>query len=327
MNKPKIGFVFQGGGDHGIVSATFAYCLMQLGFVPDVVSGASAGILNAWVLGFCDIERLMKLWYGIKGQSDVFESNYWVRLPWKSGYFKTERLLKLVESNIGTRQEPLISCGGAVVDSLTRQKLTVSPYDRPTYWDDQNRHQVLSVAETMVASCSIPVVTEAMKGRFTDGGQRENAPLKFCVDAGCDLIFVLCNSPFPPIPRESRPFGFPQIIHRAQNALECILEENLVNDLERAERHNVSVREQQKRAIRKGHRKIKFSILSPRAEPQGSMLDFKPWDIHSNGEAAKIRFKEYLDQGFFKDLEAARSPLIRTIAAKLATKRGISGAV
>ena len=326
MSAPKIGFVFQGGGDHGVVSATFAYQLMRQGFIPDVVSGASAGILNAWTLGFCDIDRLMQLWYNIKGQSDVFESNYWLTLPWKSGYFKTAKLQKLVEDNIGAQTIPMIACGGVVVDSYTRQKLTVTPEDRPQYWDGANTQQTLTIAETMVASCSIPVVAEAMKNRFTDGGQRENAPLKFCIDQGCEVIFVFCNSPFPPIPREPKAFPFPGIIHRAQNAIECILEENLVNDLARAERHNKDVAAGGERAVRKKHRQIMIKVMSPRSEPEGSMLDFKPADIQANGEMAANCFREILNSGELEAYDFARTPGFKTIAAKLEGSR-VSGAV
>ena len=161
-----------------------------------------------------------------------------------------------------------------------------------------------------------------MKDRVTDGGQRENAPLKFCIDQGCDLIFVFLNAPYPPIPRTAKGFAFPQIIGRGQAALEAILEENLMNDLLRAERENRRIDMGERTPMMKGHKRITIKVMAPPAEIGSSMLDFEPADIRANYEAAKFRFEEYLRSGFFQGIETRGLTNARTITASLMSRSG-----
>lgn len=211
--------VLSGGGAKGSVQLGFMKYLIEQGLNPDIVYGTSVGALNSAGLSFCGIEKLEQIWRGIKKTSHVFKFNWSTLLFLSKGFYNAKPLKALLEKNIvGEAKIPAYACKV----SLCTGEVKYTKHDEPDYID------------SIVASASVPVLTEPT-GEWVDGGVREQTPLKKAIQEGADKIVVIMCNPFVKNPQLDKVGNF---LKNAIRTSDIISHEIMLNDIENCEWYN-----------------------------------------------------------------------------------------
>lgn len=179
-----VAFVLAGGGaagayQFGCLKAVYLRSKLR----PDFITANSAGALNATGLSYGSIEELEKMWRSITKRQDIFGDRF---LGW---------VMPLLGADSLWTSKPLKK----KIDAIITGKLPKIPYwVNYTNLQDGKLYRESCFSKEfpakVLASASLPIITEPVAGTYVDGGIRENTPLGFAIDKGADHIFVFLNS-------------------------------------------------------------------------------------------------------------------------------------
>lgn len=205
----KVGLVLSGGGARGFAHAGAIKALAEVGIVPDIVAGVSAGSVAAvmYAAGITP-ERMVELFH-----SSRFSDFAGLGLP-REGFFSLDRFRAFIEdaipyNNIEDLPVPTV-IGATNLDRGCRAMFERGPLGR-----------------AVAASCCIPVVFKPVRidgERYVDGGVLHNLPAWTIRDRCKYLIAVNCS------PLTDRPVKN-SIIDIALRSYELMARMNAVPDL------------------------------------------------------------------------------------------------
>lgn len=289
----RVGLVLSGGGALGAFEVGVVAALQERGIVPTVLSGTSAGALNAAALGVgFDADRLGGLWTSITSR-DVFRlrRDVWrlirlrglrqpggaaSRLVSSLGWtwlMETDPLRRtLVRGLGGTRlrvpggRVVVVSAVEAATGELVRFCSTPPPAHRrsPRY-----RHVDLTV-DHLMASAAIPLLFRPGRADAVahwDGGIVANTPLAPAMAYEPDVVIVVTTATRP------RPSPAPRSMAEAVTLLlDNVLGHSLHADLARAREVNAACR----RGGTQDRRVVELVLVEPTGLDLGGSLDFDP---------------------------------------------------
>lgn len=268
----KIAFVLAGGGAAGAYQLGCLKAIYEKTEIrPDFITANSAGSLNATGLSFASLEELEAVWRSIKRRQDIFGDRFlgfitplfgadslWTSKPLK------KKLCALMDCRV-PKIPYWVNYTNLQNGKLTRSHSSDSNFDLK-----------------VLASASIPVITEPVNGIFVDGGVRENTPLGFAIDQGADKIYVFLNSSQDPEQRVPYKEKFKGVKEIAARTLSIMSDEMHWQDIHVAEHYNLT---------RLDKKKVEIITLAP-IKNTIDTLDFSQ---------AKISLA--IDQGYFETLD------------------------
>lgn len=222
----KTAFVLAGGGAAGAYQMGCLKAVLEAGIKPDFMTANSAGALNAAGLSYAGITELERVWRGIRKREDVFADRFFGLIPALLGsnsLWTSKPLKKLIASIMASRVAK-IPFWVNYVDLRTGN--LVHAKDKPSLFFEKE----------VLASASLPVLTEPVDGYFVDGGVRENTPLKLAIDQGAERIFVFLNSPREK--RVAQQSSFKGLKDIASRTLQIMSDEMHWNDIETCLEYN-----------------------------------------------------------------------------------------
>jgi NTE family protein len=290
----KLGLVLSGGGANGAFTAGVVGALEEAGIAPTVLSGTSAGALNAAGMAVgMDAATLADLWTSIDGR-DVFRARRDVhRLlrpqGWLSGGNVAERLLEGVGWNWLLETAPLRRTlvrmlGGERLEVRPDRTLAVSAVEMgsgelvrfasapppPHRMSARFRVTELTV-DHLMASAAIPLAfrpAELDGELWWDGGLVANTPLAPALAYEPDAVIVVTTS------TRERPSPPPETLGQSLSLLiDNVLAHSLHADLERAKVINELCRVAPERTDR---REVSLLVVEATGLDLGSSLDFDP---------------------------------------------------
>lgn len=268
----KTAFVLAGGGAAGSFQCGALKAMHEANIKPDLITGNSAGALNAVGLTYGNAIELEKLWRSIKHRKDVFRKTspgWWRYLRGKTSLYDSKPLRQMIQQ-ITNGRAPKIP---TIVNTVSL-KTGIMRRARSTDKD---------FLDMAVASASIPIITEPVHGEWVDGAIRENTPLRPAIMEGATRIYMFINSkrdrnfPLPKIPK------LKNMAHVVERTLGVISDEHYWEDVEYCELNN-----------KIGDTEIEIKIIYPPHEIIG-MLDFEPEKIAKAIDAGYNWTKANLD--------------------------------
>lgn len=192
---------------------------IRSGINPDFITANSAGSLNACGLSYAGIDELEAMWRTIKKRDDVFKKrwSFIIKYVFGAPSFFDSTPLKLKIDKLMHRREAKIPMCVNVVSLKTGLLAHV--------WNNSENFN-----DYVLASASIPLICQPVKGHLVDGGIRENSPLRIAVEHGADRIFLFLNSPKDRM-KERKVKAVDSISEIAKRTLEIIMDEAFVEDL------------------------------------------------------------------------------------------------
>lgn len=211
--------VLAGGGASAAFEVGVLLQMDKKGVGIDAIYGTSAGALNATGYSYIGSDGLEALWRDIKSWKDLWSINYGVLVGYGDGIMSTKPLRQKIEA--------------VIKDRAPRIKTTVTKVDL------RSGDLVFSVAgergfaASVEASSAMPGIISPVGGRYSDGGIRENCPLKRAIDDGHDHVsVVLCHPMFAIEPWTSKK-GFLALLDVALRAEAIRSSEVIKDDLSR----------------------------------------------------------------------------------------------
>jgi predicted acylesterase/phospholipase RssA len=214
MNK-KIGFCFTGEGARGSIQAGIALGLHNKGINADFTIGISSGSVCAASYAYLGPKGLAEMWSNIKNIFGVFGINY--NILGKTGLLNQKPMQKILAEAI--KNKPI--CEGAVV----RMNIENGFMDYVSNKDVSSEE----FAEAVLGSVAITALVEDRNG-WVDAGSRQLTPLKQCIEAGCDEIYVIMGRPLY-LPTWEKPKGLFKMHKMAFRALDITLYEIMIRDI------------------------------------------------------------------------------------------------
>ena len=191
--RPLVGFVLSGGGSLGAVQAGMVVALAEAGIVPDVLTGASVGALNAAFLagrpGIAGARALAEIWLQLR-RRDV--------MPLRPGQLLT---------GLSARRPVLLHNDRLALFIRTRlpyRRLEDAPLRLAVTASDAHSGQPVllqrgDAVTALLASTAIPGVfpSVVIEGRtLVDGSVVDDQPIEAAVALGASIVYVL-PSPYP----------------------------------------------------------------------------------------------------------------------------------
>ncbi|HVM00582.1 MAG TPA: patatin-like phospholipase family protein [Egibacteraceae bacterium] len=290
----RLGLVLSGGGAKGSFEAGVLAAVEDAGLRPEVVSGTSAGALNAAALaaGF-DAARLAALWTSVSDR-DVFRlrRDVW-RLPRLRGFAEGGNLAGRLLAAIGwtwfldtapLRRTLVEMLGGERVPVRDGLVVTISAVDEatgelvrftnapPPPHRTSPRYRVVGLhVDHLLASAAIPLVFRpgVVDGvRYWDGGLVANTPLAPALAYEPDTVIVVTTA------TRERPAPPPGNLGAALSLLiDNALRHSLLNDLARAGALNTLA---SAAPAATGARQVDFLLVEPAGLDLGDGLRFDP---------------------------------------------------
>lgn len=288
----RLGLVLSGGGAHGAFAAGVVAAVEEAGLTPTVLSGTSAGALNAAALGHgLDAAALGQAWRGIRAR-DVYRlrRDVW-RLPrpagWWSGGHVAERALDgigwthlldtaplrrtlrdvLGGDEVRVRDDVVVAVSAVekATGALVRFASALPPPHRRT---PRFRHVALTV-DHLLASAAIPLAfapSEIDDATYWDGGIVANTPLAPAMAFEPDAVLVVTSA------TRRRPAPAPASLGESLGLLlDNVLAFSLDADLETARLVNELCRLDPDRRDR---REVDLHVVAPTGLELGGVLDF-----------------------------------------------------
>lgn len=200
-----IGIVFDGGGVKGSYQVGAYLALKKCGIKPDVITGTSIGALNG---AFCVAkkEKLLKsLWLNIEF-SKVFglnEKNYNLALQ-NSIKSKMVGEIKILKDIIKSKGIDTLGIKRIIDKFIDEDEIRNSNIDFGLTTLNINKLIPKDIfiseipagklKEYLLASAYLPVFKPSKiidNNNYFDGGIYNTCPVNMCIDAGCDLIYVI----------------------------------------------------------------------------------------------------------------------------------------
>lgn len=197
--KPyRIGVAFSGGGARGFAHAGALKALAELGVIPDIVAGVSAGsVVSVLHASGMTPEHMVDLFANLK-----FSDLCTLGVP-KNGFFSMDGFRRLIQNNVEARRIEELPLPTVICATDMDNGRAVAFEDGP-------------LAERVAASCSIPIVFKPVKidgVRYIDGGVLHNLPA-WAIRERCKyLIGLNCSS----IPRRKYKDSLLDIAHASYN--------------------------------------------------------------------------------------------------------------
>ncbi|MEL7589382.1 MAG: patatin-like phospholipase family protein [Prolixibacteraceae bacterium] len=196
VNQYNTGLVLSGGAARGFAHIGVLKAMHELNFIPDVVSGVSAGsIVGAF---YCDGYSPEEI-FEIFSQRKLFD---FVRLGFpKSGFLEMTGLKEVLKKNLRTR---------LLQDLRTPLWIAVTNYcsGKVEYLNSG------SIIDAVIASSSIPIIFKPYKingNYYIDGGITNNFPIEPIQEISSQLIGAFVN----PIDTVNEPLGIFQTALRS----------------------------------------------------------------------------------------------------------------
>lgn len=212
--KPyRIGVALSGGGARGFAHIGAMHAIRDLGLVPDVIAGVSAGSVVAafYSAGLIDRnnDKLLELFTG--GKFTDFARPV---IP-REGFFSMEKFTRQIEK---------------IIPYKTIEELPIKTLICATDLDSGTKavFERGALAERVAASCCVPIVFEPIEidgHRYVDGGVLRNLPA-YAIRHLCDfLIGVNCSPMGETSPAKS-------IVDIAKRSYRLMSKNNITSDLE-----------------------------------------------------------------------------------------------
>jgi len=209
--EESMGLALSGGGAKGFSHIGVFKAFENFGLHPDVMSGVSAGAIAAALYGAgLTSDDIIECFLEASNFDDFTE---WA-LP-KQGFFKLDRLCKLLESwlpvrNLEEMKIPTIICATDLDNA------------KSVGWIKGE------IAPRVVASCSIPIIFNPVKiagVNYVDGGVLRNLPAWAIRDYCTTLYGVNCS----PMKRNEK--GNPSLIDIAYRSFHLMMKANMPQDI------------------------------------------------------------------------------------------------
>jgi NTE family protein len=237
----KLAVVLSGGGAKGAFQVGVLDELITRRRVKvDIAVGTSTGAIQAAAVVQDDLPRLLRLWQGIEGPSDIYKKRGGLllnALTGKDGLFETRPLKDLLKANI---DEAKIRASGKTLRialvNLTTGALTMV---------DERSH---NLADFVYASCAMPFafdpLTTSDGTQWADGGVRDVTPLDPALELAPRAVIVIRASAGPK-PGEARKYR--NLVEIGLRAVDILQSEVSLNDLKNVNLINrlINVRDQQ----------------------------------------------------------------------------------
>lgn len=283
MQRLKIAFVASGGAARGLAHLGVLKACEELGVVPDMFVGTSAGaIVNAM--------------YGQDIPLDVLLDGY--RLPWRRRH-RGPRLRMRTFAGGPTRQE-LFDPGHLVSGLLSihkferylRKFLPINDFERlskPVFItavnvDSGKRHvfgpghdTTTRLSEAVAASCCVPGLFRPIRLRgnyFVDGEVARTLSADIAVDAGADVVII--SNIYRPVQHVDPPKSI------AQRGIQRVLRQSLSILLTEKERRGVAL-------LNKRHPHVHFIDIAPDLGPYGYLNHFAARPLVMRGYGTALR--------------------------------------
>ena len=268
----KTALVLNGGGAKGAFEAGALKVLLDHDFEFNLIAGVSAGALNGAMLATDQADPLFHLWQTIT-ESDITT---------KLSILKTA--LKYVKYKIGISKPPMSFADNTPLKKLARRYLTNRPLKIPFIAGRVNLEtgeyvsevHVQQLVDEVIASTAEPIIWPPVSidgGLYVDGGVRNISPLHDVLDQSPDRIIIIGPDPLEERTYSQKPGD---IVDIAKQTLEIILNETLINDIERYLDINEIIK-QVGHPIKNRKGKLMFhyeTILILPEEQLGDTLDF-----------------------------------------------------
>lgn len=290
----RLGLVLSGGGANGAFGAGVVAAIEEAGLAPTVLSGTSAGALNAAGLAAgMDAQHIGELWRSV-GSRDVFRlrRDVW-RLLRPAGLLRGRGFRGRALEGIGwpwfletspLRRTLVEALGGELLDVADGLVLAVSSVERdtgelvrfassaPPPHRLTPRFRVGDVTvDHLMASAAIPIAFRPAEvdGRsYWDGGVVANTPLAPAMAYEPDAIIVVTSA------TRERPSPPPESLGQSLGLLiDNVLAHSLAADLERARVINELCRVAPERTDK---REVSLLVVEPTGLDLGGSLDFDP---------------------------------------------------
>jgi NTE family protein len=193
--KNKLAFVLSGGGSHGAMQAGALRALLEAGYLPDLVTGASIGAANGAFLavnGFSPrgLQKLEQVWQSTADQ-DLLPTNLWWQMMCaffrRSKGFSQDRVRQFAISNGLT---PNLRFKDLSEVKLYPVAADLNAGCSVVFGQDPED----SVLECVLASMSLPpwLAPAEKDGRcLMDGGAVSNLPIEAALQQGATEIIAL----------------------------------------------------------------------------------------------------------------------------------------
>lgn len=211
--KYHIGIALSGGGARGFAHVGALKALEEVGIKPDILAGVSAGsIVSALYSAGISPEKIHDLFEGVKF-NDLCE----LSVP-KDGFFKLDKFKRFLRKNIAYNNIeelpiPTYICATDLDEGI------------PVAFDSG------SIAERVIASCSIPIVFKPVKigsHYYVDGGVLHNLPAWPLRDI-CEYVIGINCSPLVNTKMQHT------IIDVAQRSFDLMARTNANSDMEKCD--------------------------------------------------------------------------------------------
>ncbi|WP_051939564.1 patatin-like phospholipase family protein [Phaeacidiphilus oryzae] len=184
----RCAFVLGGGGALGAYEVGMLKALLEAGYRPDLVVGASVGAVNGAVVAADPsvraVGRLAELWTGL-GRAGVFSAPLWRRVGTaarsRTHLYSHEPLRRMLEEDLpGVPMESLavpFQCVAACIEEASEHWFTEGP-----------------VVPAVLASSAVPGLLPPVRigdRHFLDGGLVNSIPVGRAVALGAREVFVL----------------------------------------------------------------------------------------------------------------------------------------
>lgn len=256
----KTALVISGGGAKGAFAAgvvKYIYEAYRDNGWFEIIGGTStgalitplAGLLKEPSLAESALETLIKC-YTTVHTKDILNKRCILTLLFKpDALYGTKPLCKIINNNLTPERFAYLQsddapyCYVVYADYKTGQAHVISPRDRVPH-PDGSGDRAISLEEfrmAVLASASVPVIMECTKINdhvCYDGGVRELLPLRQAIDKGAEKILPVFLDPKIFGISESKFKRLDQTLFRT---LDILVNETLLNDVERAELINYAV--------------------------------------------------------------------------------------
>lgn len=309
MPRKKRAIVLSGGGAKGCFQLGVLDYLREIGEIYnfDIICGTSVGTLNAVMLAQEDYPKLKDLWFGLKGNSDIYYGLPVLRFLFSGmSLYSNNPLMKLIDKYVDYQKLIQVLNNGqktlkiGVVSLQTGQVFYINPLENKLGTCSKSITQE-RFKKFILASTSIPVMFPAQGVDkkefyhwlpFADGGLRDITPLKAAIDAGAETILVVLASPRG-MRDDRKKFKIKNALLRT---IDILTNEIYNQDIDNCKWYNEHL------ADDGVHRKINLTIIEPKDwDAIPDTLEFDPKMIRSGYEHGKKMawkkriYLEYLD--------------------------------
>lgn len=292
----EIGLVLSGGGAKGAFEVGVIAAVRELGLEPTVLSGTSAGAINASALAIgMDVEELAGMWrrlhtedvYHLRRdlrsmvrprqllqQADNFADRVLGSVSW-TWFLDTSPLRRLLRTILGGEHLTVLpgtTLTVTAVEALTGDVVRFTNTPLPAGRTDDRVEVVPLTLDHVLASAAMPLLFAPVEidGRmFWDGALLANTPLSAALAHEPEVVVAVTTSPMGGPPRPPRTLG-----EAISLLAEDLLRASLLRELWHAETVNELVRYAPSRS---SGRLVELILVEPeRSSNDRGLLDFEP---------------------------------------------------